>query len=284
MGSTDVLILGAGGRVGQALSHLLPRYGLSVRGVPHRRGASGTGVDVCCEDELVACVAEIDARVVIYAAAIADPDRCERDPAASYAVNVTGASRLAAAADRHGCRIIYYSSDYVFSEPGRYFEDAQPAPLQVYGRHKAEAEQLLLEHRDNVVIRLPLLFGSRDFIAEAVRAIAHEEPLSSDDRRRYPIPLEHVAQVTGTIICTGGRPGIYHAVGVDAVTKAEWASYIARLLEKPVPQVAGPVRRTIARRPSDVELATRYPEMRADAGTLWTATRRRVAELVAGSD
>ncbi len=276
----DVLILGAGGRVGEALGRSLPEYGLSVRSVSRSRAASDTGgVDVCCESDVVACIEAVRPRVVIYAAALTDPDRCERDPSASYDVNVKGVSRVAAAAARIGARVIYYSSDYVFGAPGEYFEDAQVAPLQVYGRHKAEAEELALNHGDNLVVRLPLLFGSRDFVAEAVDAIIRGIPLPCDSRRRYPIPVEHVVQVTGMIITTNARRGIYHAVGVDGVTKFEWANYIAGLLGKPVPAVDVAAGSSCARRPLDVQLSTRYPEMCAQVGTVWSATRARVAEL-----
>ncbi len=277
---TDVLILGAGGRVGEALNRLLPGYGLSVRSVSRSRTASNTrGVNVCCEREVAACIEAVHPRVVIYAAALTDPDRCERDPTTSYDVNVIGVSHVAAAAARIGARVIYYSSDYVFGAPGKYCEDAQVAPLQIYGRHKSEAEKLMLKYGDNVVVRLPLLFGSRDFVTEAVTAIIHGVPLRCDNRRRYPIPVEHVVQVTGNIITTNARRGIYHAVGVDGVTKLEWASYIARMLGKPVLPAAVAAESSYAPRPLDVQLSTHHPEMSAQEGTVWSATRARVAEL-----
>lgn len=270
-GHADVLVLGATGRVGEALRRLLPGYGLSVRGVP-RTGWTG-------QTDLATWIEAVDPRVIVYAAAIADPDRCEQDPSASYEVNVAGAGWVADAAAKAGRRVIYYSSDYVFGAPGRYFEDAPTAPLQVYGRHKVAAEQLLLSRGDNVVIRLPLLFGSRDFIAEAVAAMLNGTPLSMDDRRRYPIPVEHVVRVTSSVVATKFGIGIYHAVGVDGVTKAAWAGYIAELLDRPVPPALAPAGRPVAPRPVDVELATHHPEMRTQPGTLWAATQARVAEL-----
>lgn len=282
---TDVLIVGASGRVGHALSRRLPGYGLSVRGVSRSATTRQIDrVDAGSAEQLVACVEATRPRTVIYAVAISDPDHCERDPALSYRVNVAGAERVAAAAARIGCRVIYYSSDFVFGAPGRYFEDAPVAPLQVYGRHKAEAEQLVLGHGDNVVIRLPLLFGDRDFIDATVRAIAQEIPLATDDRRRFPIPLEHVVQVTGEIVMTNAQSGVYHAAGADAVTKSEWAGYIAGLLDKPVPAAAVAARPSPAARPVDVELVTRHAEMSTRAGTLWEATRARVAELSSPTD
>lgn len=277
---TDVLVLGASGRVGEALGRLLPGYGFAVRSVSRKAATPDTaGVDVCDQNGLVACIEEIDPRVVVYAAAVADPDRCEDDPSTSYAVNVIGAGWVAEAAAKTGRRVVYYSSDYVFGQPGRYLEDAPVMPLQVYGRHKAEAEKLVLSQGDNMVIRLPMLFGSRDFVAETVEALVRKTPLVRDDRRRYPISVEHVARVTGTVITPKAPPGIYHAAGVDAVTKSEWAAYIAGLLGKALPPAAVSTTGPIARRPLDIELATRHRQMRTRQGELWAATRARVAEL-----
>ncbi|UQX13192.1 SDR family oxidoreductase [Candidatus Mycobacterium methanotrophicum] len=271
--TVHVLVLGAGGRVGAALCDLLPGYGFSVHGLTRSE------VDVGDDDAVAACIAAADPGVVIYAVAIADPDRCERDPAASYEANVAGVQRVAAVAARTGRRVIYYSSDYVFGSAGTYFEDAAVAPLQVYGRHKAEAEQLVLGCGCNVVLRLPLLFGSKDFVADAVRAALAGAPLAVDRRRRFPIPVTHVARLTAGIITSEAVSGIYHAVGVEAVTKAEWAAQIAGLLGRPVPPAVAPGGGLGAPRPVDVELATRHPQLRTVPGTLWAATRARVAEL-----
>lgn len=271
--TADVLILGASGRVGAALCELLPGHGLSVSGVPRK------GVDIGDDAAVAACIAASEAPAVVYAVAIADPDRCERDPAASYAANVAGAARVAAAAARIGCRVIYYSSDYVFGAPGTYFEDAAVSPLQVYGRHKVEAEQLVLGGGDNVVLRLPLLFGASDFVAAAVHAVLTDTPLTVDDRRRFPIPLAHVAAVTASVIAGEAASGIYHVVGTEPVTKAAWVAYIAALLHRPVPPAALPGGGAGAPRPVDVELATRYPQLGTAPGTLWAATRDQVAQL-----
>lgn len=269
---TDVLVFGATGRLGTALVRLLPGFGLSVT------GRSGRGAE-----QLAAGVEAVVPRVVVYAAAIADPDACERDPDASHRVNVAGPAAVAATAARLGCRVVYYSSDYVFGPPGRYFEDAPVSPLQVYGRHKVAAERLLLERGDNIVIRLPLLFGARDFVADAVAAITRGTPLAMDERTRFPISVDHVAAITATLLREEAPAGIYHAVGTDAVTKADWARYIADLLDQPVPPVA-PAKPAVAARPVDIELATRHTGMATSPGALWAATRARVAELSDAQD
>ncbi|MBS9534679.1 NAD(P)-dependent oxidoreductase [Mycobacterium sp. M1] len=271
--STDVLVLGAGGRVGAALCRLLPGYGLTVRGLTRDE------VDLGDDAALTDCIESTGARTVVYAIAIADPDRCEQDPEASHLANVVGAQRVATITARLGGRLIYYSTDYVFGAPGRYAEAAPVAPLQIYGRHKVEAERSVLSCGDNVVLRLPLLFGARDFVGAAVRAVLDGSPLAVDDRQRFPIPLTHVARATARVIAPDTGSGIYHAVGSDVVTKAGWVEYIAGLLGRPLPPEPAPSGADGAPRPVDVELTTRHPELRTPPGTLWAATRDRVTEL-----
>lgn len=280
--STDVLLIGAGGRVGAALHRLLPGHGLRVTAAP----STAATPDALSPARLREMLAAVRPRAVVYAAAIADPDHCEREPALSHEINVAGAQRAAEAATAAGARLLYYSTDYVFGSPGRYFEDAEPAPLQVYGRDKAAAERLVLAAGPHAVLRLPLLFGARDFVAEAVAAVRTGTPLAVDDRRRLPIPLSHVAAATVAVLTELTVPGVYHAVGTDSVTKARWLAYVAGLLDADLPPARTPApaasRPAGAPRPVDIELASRHPQLCTAPGSLWAATRVRVAELIAG--
>src|SRR5438270_12611175 len=84
---------------------------------------------------------------VVLAAAYADVDGCEKHPALAFDVNVQGAVNVAEAASRSGARLLFLSSDYVFDgAKGAPYETTDPrAPINVYGRTKAEAEMRLLE-------------------------------------------------------------------------------------------------------------------------------------------
>lgn len=85
---------------------------------------------------------------VIHSAAVSDTGVCERDPELSRRVNVMGTVNLTEACAAAGSRMIFMSSDQVYNgsrttAPNR--ESDECAPINVYGRHKLEAEQRMLE-------------------------------------------------------------------------------------------------------------------------------------------
>ena len=80
-------------------------------------------------------------------------------------INVEGTRKLAEAAAEAGVRrFVYLSSIKVLGDSGVFTEDASPAPEDIYGRTKLQAEKILAEigtrgAMEVVVIRPPLVYG-----------------------------------------------------------------------------------------------------------------------------
>jgi len=71
---------------------------------------------------------------------------------------------VAVACKKIGARLLFYSSDAVFSGASEmpHYEFDMPDPLSVYGKTKLEGERLVLDaSHDNLVCRLALLYGKR---------------------------------------------------------------------------------------------------------------------------
>ena len=82
--------------------------------------------------------------VVVLLAAIADVGTAERTPARATEVNVDGAAQVARLCTQHNARLIFLSSEYVFSgDRGNYREDDAPKPTTHYGRTKWHGVTLL---------------------------------------------------------------------------------------------------------------------------------------------
>ncbi|WP_414448521.1 dTDP-4-dehydrorhamnose reductase family protein [Burkholderia sp. 22PA0099] len=98
---------------------------------------------------------------VIVCAAERRPDVCERQPEAARAINVTAPAEIAARAEAGGAWTLAMSTDYVFDgRAAPYRETDAPAPLNAYGRSKADGETALLAASSRAcALRLPLLFG-----------------------------------------------------------------------------------------------------------------------------
>ena len=111
---------------------------------------------ICVERALEGCDA------VVHAAAVSDPDTCQRHPVASGRVNVAAAGEVAACCARRGIPCAFTSSDLVFD--GRrapYREDDPVAPVNRYGEQKAAAEARMAERWPATAIcRMPLMIGA----------------------------------------------------------------------------------------------------------------------------
>src|SRR6187397_118896 len=137
MGRQSLLITGAGGQLGAALREVFPE------------------ADARSRAELdVTRPFEVEADLVLHAAAWTDVDGAEADPSGAELVNVEGTRNVAAL----GAPVVYYSTDYVFDGCKRepYVESDEPGPQSVYGRTKLEGER---EVREGWIVRSSWLFG-----------------------------------------------------------------------------------------------------------------------------
>ena len=131
-----VLIFGGSGQVGRQLRRALAPLGTII--APTRADA-----DLTHPDSLRAVIERVRPVVIVNAAAVTNVDQAERDPALANAVNATAPGIMAEAAVAIGALFVHYSTDYVFDGALRvpYVEDAQPNPINAYGRSKLAGEQ-----------------------------------------------------------------------------------------------------------------------------------------------
>lgn len=172
----NVLVTGANGLIGNALCRRLLAKGWHVRGAirfPSKKAALPLGVDTVeigsigpsteWEPALegIDTVVHLAARVHVMKAGTADPIAAYRN------INVAGTKHLAhLASSKEVRRFVYVSSINVNGE-GRadpYTEADQPAPVDLYGISKFEAEQELQSIADKtglelVIVRSPLVYG-----------------------------------------------------------------------------------------------------------------------------
>ena len=133
-----VIITGAGGFVGARIAHhMKDRWEI----VTFPRGMMAQAP----MEEIEAFILHAKPDAIIHTAAIADMGECEKDPEASWRGNVLLTETICRAAQTLGVKAVCFSSDQVYNgcDPadGPYREDIPLAPVNVYGRHKVEAEQ-----------------------------------------------------------------------------------------------------------------------------------------------
>ena len=96
--------------------------------------------------------------ILIYCHAVCDVPKCEAHPDWAHEMNVKQVDRVMGALP-DDTRLVYVSSDHVFSGDGVYTEDSCVCPITVYGQTRVEAEQLVLKRQGSLVIRAGLGIG-----------------------------------------------------------------------------------------------------------------------------
>lgn len=104
-------------------------------------------LNISREEAVRAYIEEHRPDVVIHCAALSNTWYCEQHPDESHRVNVQGTVRIAKACKLTGAKLVFMSSDQVYNGTpmlGPLAEDTLLQPVNVYGRHKLEAEQRAL--------------------------------------------------------------------------------------------------------------------------------------------
>jgi len=258
-----VLVLGAGGQVGEATLAVLEHSGCPVVGLSHGQ------VDIVDPVQVDSAVARIRPSVVINAAAFTAVDAAETDEAAAFAVNGAAAGVVARAARLHDAALIHLSTDYVFDgEKGQpYVEGDVVNPLSIYGSSKLAGERAVFEAGGKgILLRTSWLLGPRSgFVRAILNRAERGEPLQVvGDQWGRPTLVADLAQALAVL--ARSHPfvqgiGTYHYAGsADAnwfeIAQALTALWSARTGRSPPPvrPVTSADWKAPARRPPDSRL------------------------------
>lgn len=158
-------VTGSSGLLGEALCAALERAGHEARGLDLRapEGSDRHG-DIRDVARVTRWVEGCDG--VVHLAAVSRVVDAERDPERCESTNVTGTANVASAATSAGAWTLFASSREVYGEPARLpvSEDDPVAPLNRYGRSKAEGERIIADLRARggraAVLRFANVYGS----------------------------------------------------------------------------------------------------------------------------
>jgi dTDP-4-dehydrorhamnose reductase len=204
---TRYLITGAAGMLGHDLQQALADRDVTAR--------SRADLDITDPDAVEAAVAGHD--VVINSAAYTKVDDAETHEDDAHAVNATGPELLAAAAVRHGAKLVTISTDYVFDGNGTapYAEDAPTDPINAYGRTKAAGEALVrqIAPDSSYVVRTAWIYGAHgpNFAATMLRLAATHDTVSVvTDQVGQPTWTGDLAARIVELLDADAPAGIYH--------------------------------------------------------------------------
>jgi dTDP-4-dehydrorhamnose reductase len=220
-----VTIIGAAG--------LLGKYLLREWTIDEVLGVDRPEVDIRDPQVLDRVIGEAQPDWIVLTAAYTDVDGCESHPDLAFATNCRGAVNVAEAASRHGARLAFISTDYVFD--GRkttpYETDDRRNPRSVYGQSKAEAEVGITKVLANsCIVRSSWLFGvGGKCFPDTILKLATTRPEVEvvNDQRGCPTYARDLARAI-VQLCRTNAEGIVHATNRGDCTWFEFASEIVR--------------------------------------------------------
>lgn len=214
-----ILLFGKNGQVGWELQRSLAPLGELV--ALDRASQDWCG-DLTDLDSIARTIRAVAPTVIVNAAAYTAVDRAESEPALCHTVNCLAPGVMAAEANALSAWMVHYSTDYVFDGSGSrpWAEGDTPAPINVYGRTKAEGEQRIAAAcARHLVLRTSWVYADRggNFIRTMLRLGQERERLSVvDDQHGAPTGAELIADVTAHALCSAlqhdGLAGTYHLV------------------------------------------------------------------------
>lgn len=274
-----VLITGARGTLGRQIA-----LHCEVRAIPYRL-LSRDDMDIADPVSVASAMDLHRPWAVINAAGYVRVDEAEQDPRC-WRENCQGPQALAQACAERGVRFVTFSSDLVFdgakSEP--YVESDNIAPLNEYGRSKAEAERAVASILPSaLVIRTSAFFSPLDeynFVTIALRELAAQRPFHAlTDYTVSPTYVPDLVRNTLDLLLDNDC-GIWHLANTGEVTwydlaqrAADAAGVSTRSLRGVTLAEAG----LRAQRP-------RYSALRSERGWIMPALESALVRYVADCD
>lgn len=180
--------------------------------------------------------------VIIHCGALTNVDYCEENEDASYKITVLSTEVVADYCRKNSIKLIYISTDYVFDGvDGPYDEKARTNPINIYGCHKLEAENIVRKLSGFLIVRITNVYGeeerSKNFIANLINLLSSNSAKSFNlpyDQFATPIYAGDIARMLYLLI-QNNKHGIYNLSSTDYYNRYQLAhkvkSYYASNIE-----------------------------------------------------
>lgn len=216
-----VIITGAAGLIGQYVMKSASRWGSGWDAY----GLSRAILDLTDHAAVEQLWQRLTPCAVIHCAALSRTTDCERNSQLARRINVEATAHLAQLAK--DIPFIFVSSGEVFDGQGSwYHETDEPNPINVYGKTKLEAEQLVLQNPSHTVVRIVLTAGTsqngdRSFVEDMCRAAKSSKSMTLyADEYRCPLPAGVIARALWELVGKHS-PGLYHLGGRERLSRWE---------------------------------------------------------------
>ena len=208
----NILVTGAAGQLGRAMVK-------AAQGSDNKYiFCDRQNLDISNETAVESFVQTRNIDVIVNCASYTAVDKAEDEQETAELINTRAVAAMAEIARKHDAVLIHISTDYVFDGKAcvAYTEEAPTAPLNVYGRTKADAERAVLESGcRHIILRTSWLYGVEgdNFVKRIIEKSAENPVLKViSDQIGTPTFVEDLAGLISLIIEENmlDRTGIYN--------------------------------------------------------------------------
>ncbi|QQR97356.1 MAG: SDR family oxidoreductase [Sphingobacteriales bacterium] len=169
--------------------------------------------------------------VIIHCGALTHVDYCEQNEQESYEKTVQSTKSLVEIAKKLNSKFVFISTDYIFDgEDGPYLETAQANPISIYGKHKLEAEQYVLNQiPDAIILRITNVYGDeirgKNFVSRIIEQAINKQKLTLKlpiDQFATPINAYDIARCL-YLLLKDEHKGIFNIASTDYMNRVQLA-------------------------------------------------------------
>lgn len=204
--------------------------------------------------------------MIIHAAGYTNVDECEKNSDIAYEINCAMTNFISSESVRLGCKLVHVSTDHLFDgQKSFYLEDDIPSPMNVYGKSKLEAEQIVERINPDALIVRTNFFGwgtskkssFSDFIIHSLRNRRRINLF--DDVYFTPILISRLGEIILKLVSIGSH-GVFNVVGEERVSKFEFGIRLAQKFDcdqNLISRISIDTLSLPAKRPKDMSLSTK---------------------------
>ncbi len=246
---SKILVIGAGGQLGQCIKKLTTHYPLTEIHFPEEGAADILNVAL-----LTSLFEREKPLYVINCAAYTAVDKAEDEFELAKAVNETGAQNLSVICQKFDATLIHVSTDFVFegNEIKLLKEDDVANPINVYGQTKLDGEKAITAQLDrHIIIRTSWLYSefANNYVKTMLKLGAERDELNIiADQIGTPTYGVDLANAILTIINSEDKKyGTYHFSNEGVTSWFDFAKAIFTLSNtevkvNPIPTSAYPTK------------------------------------------
>lgn len=232
--NTRILIVGAGGQLGQTFRQALSNQEKVVF-------KSSADLDVLDADKFESVVKTLQPEAVINCSGYTAVDTAEAEKEQAFELNARAPEMMARIAARHDARLVHFSTDYVFDGMGNkpYVESDQAQPINVYGASKLEGEERILALKEaHLIFRVSWLYSpfGKNFFKTMLRLSSEGTSLKVvNDQMASPTYAGDLVQAVLHLLRVNQKvPGLYHFTNSGL---ASWFDFADEIIKPVRPEI-----------------------------------------------